>query len=152
MSVVALIAWIITAFAGLYLLVIWLIEYDVSAPGGAISRLPRTVITGHVLLATSGLVVWIVYLIADRGVLAWVALSMLGVVALLGLTMLGRWIVVRRALTAAVRASTSEDQAAARAAAPAEGLFPVPIVLGHGLLAGVTVTLVLLTVLGVGGS
>jgi hypothetical protein len=152
MSVVALIAWIITAFAGLYLLVIWLIEYDVSAPGGAISRLPRTVITGHVLLATSGLVVWIVYLIADRGVLAWVALSILGVVALLGLTMLGRWIVVRRALTAAVRASTSEDQAAARAATPAEGLFPVPIVLGHGLFAGATVTLVLLTVLGVGGS
>jgi hypothetical protein len=51
-----------------------------------------------------------------------------------------------------VRASTSEDQAAARAATPAEGLFPVPIVLGHGLFAGATVTLVLLTVLGVGGS
>ncbi len=152
MSVVALIAWLITAFAGLYLLVIWLIEYDVSAPGGAISRLPRTVITGHVLLATSGLVVWIVYVIADRDVLAWAALSVLCVVALLGLTMLGRWIVVRRALTAAVRASTGEGREAARAAAPAEGLFPAPVVLGHGLFAGATLTLVLLTVLGVGGS
>jgi hypothetical protein len=152
MSVAALIAWVITAFGGLYLLTIWLIEYDVSAPGGAISRLPRTVITGHVLLATSGLVVWIIYLIEDRDILAWIALSTLSVVALLGLTMLGRWIVVRRALTAAVRASTTEELEATRASTPAEGLFPVPIVLGHGLLAGTTLTLVLLTVLGVGGS
>ena len=75
MTVAALITWIITAFGGLYLLAIWLIEYDVSAPGGAVSRLPRTVITGHVLLATTGLVVWIVYLIVDRYMLALIALS-----------------------------------------------------------------------------
>src|SRR5882757_6031238 len=135
MNVVALITWVVTAFAGLYLLVVWLIEYDVSAPGGSVSRLPRTVITGHVLLATSGLVVWIIYLIEDRDILAWIALSTLCVVALLGLTMLGRWITVRRALRAALRASSREGQVAARAATPAEGHFPVPVVLGHGLLA-----------------
>src|SRR5713101_6828514 len=98
MTVAALITWIITAVGGLYLLAVWLIEYDVSAPGGAVSRLPRTVITGHVLLATSGLVVWIIYLIEDKNMLAWIALSTLSAVALLGLTMLGRWISVRRAL------------------------------------------------------
>ena len=152
MTVAALITWLITAFGGLYLLIVWLIEYDVSAPGGAVSRLPRTVISGHVLLATAGLVVWIIYLIEDRDILAWIALSTLCAVALLGLTLLGRWIVVRRALTAAVRASGGEGPATARADTPAEGLFPVPIVLGHGLLAGTTLTLVLLTVLGVGAS
>ncbi len=152
MNVFALITWVITAFAGLYLLVVWLIEYDVSAPGGAVSRLPRTVITGHVLLATSGLVVWIIYLIEDRDILGWIAFSTLCVVALLGLTMLGRWITVRRALRAALRASTREGAVSARAATPAEGHFPVPIVLGHGLMASTTLALVALTVLGIGGS
>ena len=152
MNVVALITWVVTAFAGLYLLVVWLIEYDVSAPGGSVSRLPRTVITGHVLLATSGLVVWIIYLIEDRDILAWIALSTLCVVALLGLTMLGRWITVRRALRAALRASSREGRVAARAATPAEGHFPVPVVLGHGLLASTTLALVALTVLGIGAS
>jgi hypothetical protein len=55
MVFVALISWIMTVSAGLYLLVIWLIEYDISAPGGAITGLPRTVISGHGLLASSGL-------------------------------------------------------------------------------------------------
>jgi hypothetical protein len=152
MSIAALIAWVITAFGGLYLLVIWLIEYDISAPGGAVSRLPRTVITGHVLLATSGLVLWVIYLIEDRGTFGWVALSILVAVALLGLTMLGRWITMRRTLTAALRAGTGEGPGPARATMPAEGHFPAPVVLGHGLLAGTTLTLVLLTVLGVGAS
>jgi hypothetical protein len=35
---------------------------------------------------------------------------------------------------------------------PAERAFPLPVVVGHGLLAATTFTLVLLTVLGVGGS
>ena len=152
MTVAALITWIITAFAGLYLLAIWLIEYDVSAPGGAVSRLPRTVITGHVLLATTGLIVWIIYLVLDRNTLAWVALSTLCAVALLGLTMLGRWVMVRRALTSALRANDRDSLGTARAATPAEGHFPVPVVLGHGLLAGATLTLVALSVLGLGGS
>jgi hypothetical protein len=164
MTVAALITWIITAFGGLYLLAIWLIEYDVSAPGGAVSRLPRTVITGHVLLATTGLVVWIVYLIVDRYMLALIALSTLFAVVLLGLTMLGRWIMVRRTLASALRASASAMDGAsvsvgasaslgtARAETPAEGHFPVPVVLGHGVLAGATLTLVLLSVLGLGGS
>jgi hypothetical protein len=152
MNVVALITWTVTVFAGLYLLAIWLIEYDVSAPGGAVSRLPRTVISGHVLLATSGLVVWVTYLIVDRDMLAWIALATLVAVVLLGLTMLGRWVLVRRTLSAALRNRSLQGLTGERVAMPAEGHFPVPVVVAHGLLAFSTVTLVLLTVLGVGGS
>ena len=39
MSVFALFTWFVTVFAGLYLLAIWLIEYDIGAPGGAVTRL-----------------------------------------------------------------------------------------------------------------
>jgi hypothetical protein len=37
-------------------------------------------------------------------------------------------------------------------AAPAESHFPVAVIAAHGLLAGVTLLLVVLTTLGVGGS
>lgn len=152
MVVVALISWIMTVCAGLYLLTIWLIEYDISAPGGAVTRLPRTLISGHGVLASSGLVVWVGYLILDRDMLGWIAVATLGTVIVLGLTMLGRWIIVRRALGAALRARPRDVFARARVAAPAESHFPVPVVVAHGVLAFTTITLVLLTVLGVGGS
>jgi len=152
MVFVALISWIMTVCAGLYLLAIWLIEYDISAPGGAVSKLPRTLISGHGVLASSGLLVWIGYLILDRDMLGWIALVTLGTVIVLGLTMLGRWIIVRRALAAALRAHPRDVFARARVAAPAESHFPVPVVVAHGVLAFSTITLVLLTVLGVGGS
>jgi hypothetical protein len=152
MTLVALITWIMTVCAGLYLLAIWLIEYDIGAPGGAVSKLPRTVVSGHVLLATSGLLLWIGYVILDRDMLAWIALGALLAVVLLGLTMLGRWIMVRRAIAAALRARTGDGLARARVTAPAESAFPVPVVVAHGVLAFSTLTLVLLTVFGVGGS
>ena len=152
MVFLALISWILTVSAGLYLLAIWLIEYDISAPGGAVTRLPRTVISGHGVLAFSGLLVWIGYLIVDRDMLGWIALGTLVAVILLGLTMLGRWILVRRALSAALHTRPRDVLARARVAAPAESHFPVPVVGAHGVLAFSTITLVLLTVLGVGGS
>lgn len=152
MRVFALFTWFVTAFAGLYLLAIWLIEYDIGAPGGAVTRLPRTVVSGHVLLAASGLVAWIAYLILDRDMLAWIALATLGAVALLGFTMLGRWILVRRAIAAALRARPGDGFTRARVPMPAESHFPVPLVVAHGLLAVSTLTLVGLTCLGMGGS
>ena len=56
MGVAALIGWLVTAFVGLYLLAVWLIENDVTRRGTAASRLPSPVIAGHVLLALTGLV------------------------------------------------------------------------------------------------
>jgi hypothetical protein len=151
MGVFALFTWFVTVFAGLYLLAIWLIEYDIGAPGGAISRLPRTVIGGHVLLAASGLTAWVSYLIVDRDMLAWIALAALVAVALLGFTMLGRWIMVRRAIAAALRVRPRDALAPARVPLPAESHFPIPVVVAHGLLAVSTLTLVGLTCLGMTG-
>jgi len=151
MRVVTLFTWLVTAFAGLYLLAIWLIEYDMSAPGGAVSRLPRTVVGGHVVLAVSGLGVWVAFLIVRRDMLAWIALAALGAVALLGFTMLGRWIMVRRAIAAALRGRPKDAFAWARVPLPAESRFPIPVVVAHGLLAVSTLTLVVLTCVGMGG-
>jgi hypothetical protein len=147
-SLAALFTWIVTAGAGLYLLTIWLIEYDRDFQSAAATRLPVPVISAHALLAVAGLVVWALYLITDTSRLAYAAALTLVAVAALGLTMAVRWIQVYRA----------HDAAAVRGgpggiAAPPERNFPLPVVIGHGLFAGATVVLVVLTALGeIGGS
>ena len=104
-ALAALFTWIVTASAGLYLLTIWLIEYDREFQSAAATRLPVPVISAHALLAVAGLVVWAGYLITDTPRLAYAAALTLVLVAALGLTMAVRWIKVYRAHdAAAVRA------------------------------------------------
>ncbi|MDT0320614.1 hypothetical protein [Streptomyces millisiae] len=134
MAIAALITWLITALGGIYMFGTWL------ARGGTRSgrsRLPAPVILGHVALAVTGLVLWIIYLIADTRALAWVAFVVLLPVALLGFTMLARWLPVHREHAAA------HDELAERH-------FPVPVVRVHGLFAVATVVLVFLTAIGLG--
>lgn len=137
MDIAALITWLVTALGGFFMLGTWISRGGLRAqPTG--SRLPAPAVFGHFALAAVGLVVWIIYLAAGGGALAWIAFILLLPVALLGFVMLARWIPVRRA--------------GAGEAAPAERHFPVAVVAGHGLFAVATVVLVLLTALGAGGS
>ncbi|MER7209530.1 hypothetical protein [Streptosporangium sp. NPDC000239] len=140
MNIAALVTWVVTALGGFHMLGTWLSRGG--ARGG--SHLPVPVIFGHFALAAVGLVVWVVYLIADLNALAWIAFVLLVPVALLGFVMLARWIPVYRA-----RATTVPS--AGERTAPAERHFPVVVVAAHGLFAVVTVLLVLLSALGVGG-
>jgi hypothetical protein len=153
MGVVALIVWLCTAGAGLYLFAIWLIEYDREYQKAAATRLPIPVISGHALLAIAGLFVWSAYLVFDNERLAWAAVIILGGVAVLGLTMAVRWLGVYRstALPAAAGAGGGTVTAAAPAVPP-ERNFPVTVVITHGVFAVATLTLVLLTALGLLGS
>ena len=146
MHIAALVTWLVTALGGFYMLGTWLSKGGVKQQRTGNSRLPVPVIFGHFALAAVGLVVWIVYLAVDKRALAWTALGLLVPVALLGFVMLLRWLPVYRARTATGAA------AAARAQVPAERHFPVPVVVGHGLFAVVTVVLVLLSALNIGGS
>ncbi|GAA2496712.1 hypothetical protein GCM10010406_36340 [Streptomyces thermolineatus] len=140
MDIAALITWVITAVGGFYMLGVWLSHGG--ARGGG-SRLPAPVVFGHFALAVVGLVVWIVYVVTGKGAAAWTAFGLLLPVALLGFVMLGRWIPVHRG-----RASAP---AGAGPNAPAERRFPLPVVVGHGIAAVVTLVLVLLSALGTGG-
>ena len=148
MGVAALISWLVTAFVGLYLLAVWLIENDVSDPGATRSRLHGSVILGHVLLALTGLVFWVIHLVSHSSALGWTALGTLVAIGALGLTMFTRWIPVHVAYVAAE--SGKHGRRLADYDFPAERAFPLPVVVGHGLLASTTVTLVLLAMLGVG--
>jgi hypothetical protein len=165
MTLIALATWIVAAGGGLYLLSIWLIEYDKDFQSAAATRLPPAVLAAHVLLAGGGLAVWIAYLIDDSYRLAWTAAAALVLAATLGLVMAVRWVGVYRAGRAAARQSrgrahltlvTESSPVAVLERAPELGPpernFPLPVVVAHGAFAGVTLALVLLTALGVGSS
>ncbi|HEX9352754.1 MAG TPA: hypothetical protein VF933_02895 [Streptosporangiaceae bacterium] len=66
MSLAALFSWMITAGGGLYLLTIWLIEYDHEFQSGAATRLPVPVISAHGLFATVT-IVFVVLTALDMG-------------------------------------------------------------------------------------
>jgi hypothetical protein len=150
MPLAALLTYLVTATAGLYLLTIWLIEYDQEFQTAAATRLPVPVIGAHALLAVTGLAVWGVYLLTDRSRLAWAAVLILVLVAVLGFTMAIRWIKVYR-----TNAAPAGRRAPARPTVntvPPERHFPVPVVIGHGVFAVATLTLVLLTAVHEGSS
>jgi hypothetical protein len=147
MDIAALITWLVTALGGFYMLGTWISRGGLRQQRTGESRLPAPVLFGHFALAAAGLVVWIIYLVADTKALAWTAFILLIPVALLGFVMLARWIPVRKARTsvpAAVRPGAETE--------PAERHLPVPVVAAHGLFAVITVILVLLSALRVGGS
>jgi hypothetical protein len=156
----ALIAWVITALGGFGLLGIWLRGGGLAAASRPGTRIRPPLIFAHMALAASGLVLWIIYLAADKDAIAWAAVIVLGPVAVLGFSMLAIWIQqrMRQPITgAAATASTAGASGATVAVSgvadrPPEQHFPVPIVVLHGLLAVTTLTLAILASAGVGGS
>ena len=140
MSAAALFTWMATILAGLVLLVIWLMEYDRDFQSGAATRLPVPVISGHALLGVGGLMVWGFYLVTDNDPLAYATVADLGVVAVLGLIMAARWVTVYRAYAAPGTSMTRVI------AVPPERHFPRPVILIHGILALVTLGLVVYAV------
>jgi hypothetical protein len=148
MTLATLIIWFAAVVVGLCLLAIWLIEYDKS---DAESRLPRTMVSAHALLAVGGLVVWSAYLDGGTSGLAWTAVLILAVVAVLGLTMAGRWLGVYR-MYKTPSAVTVPAIGRGVDLVPPERKFPVPVVIAHGVLAVATIVMVLLTLVTPGGS
>jgi hypothetical protein len=162
MSLLALVTWIMTAGGGLYLLSIWLIEYDKDFQAVAATRLPPPVLAAHVLLAGGSLLLWVYYLFYDDDTIAWVSAIGLSLAAVLGVVMAVRWLGVYRAKRAGVRLDRLArvrqrsgvavlDRPVPVAEGPPERNFPLPVVIAHGTFAAATLTLVLLTAFGVGG-
>ena len=148
----ALAAWVITAGGGFVLLSIWLARGGMKQREGG-RRIRPPLILSHFLLAATGLVLWIIYIVADSDTLAWIAFALLLVVATLGFTMFAIWLRERQRRKPAGAPATpgAPNTAATAGGEPAEQHFPVAIVALHGLLAATTLVLVLLAALDVGG-
>lgn len=140
----ALITWLLTAGGGFVLLLIWIARGGMQQQSEGGNRIRPPLIMSHFLLAATGLILWIVYVVNDSDTLAWIAFAALLVVALLGFAMFAIWLQRRQSRGAVTEAATPNT--------PAEQHFPVPVVGLHGILAATTLVLVLLTAIGVGGS
>src|SRR5260221_10062934 len=85
MDVAALVAWLITAGSGTYVLAAWISRGATVRQRAGSTGSPPAAIFGHFGLALSGLVIWVVYLIAGWPALAWTAVGVLLQVAGLGM-------------------------------------------------------------------
>ena len=159
MAVAALIAWLVTAAGGFWMLGIWISRGGMRQQNAGPSRFPAPVILGHFLLAAAGLVIWISYVAVHAKALAWAAFVVLLPVAALGFVMLLRWLPTWRASRVPAMAGGPGAAGPGQVtwptvtwptAAPAERHLPVPVIIGHGVFAVVTLLLVLLTAAGVG--
>ena len=140
MSIAALIAWVITAGIGSFMLARWLSHGGLRG-GAAATHFPPARVFTHFGLAAAGLIIWIVYLIIDRPLLAWIAFADLVLVALVGGVLVARWTKDGRARSAGADASEGDL---------AEQHIPrTPVVL-HGVFAVSTLMLVLFSALGIG--
>lgn len=148
-AVAALVTWLVTATLGLFMVGMWIRQ------GGLARRSPRHVamdvpppyfpaplVLGHFVLAALGLLVWVAYLAFAGPVLAWIAFGTLLPVALLGASMLGRWLGSRRMRRAIANPGIRP--------APAESIIPLPVVIVHGMFGATTIVLVLAAALGIG--
>jgi hypothetical protein len=144
----ALVLWVITALGGFGLLGIWLQRGGLKQAGQPGRRIRPPLIFTHMLLAATGLVLWIIYLASATRGLAWVAFALLLVVASLGFAMLALWL--QRRQTAAPAGATGRPST--EDGLPAEQHFPIALVGAHGVVAATTLVLVLLSALKVGGS
>jgi hypothetical protein len=152
MPIAALITWIITAGFGAFMLARWASRGGVRHAEGAGTNLPPYRVFTHFGLAVAGLILWIVYLVTDSTLLAWIAFADLIVVASIGLIMVMQWAKDGRAAMAAAAASGGSFRADASGVDLAEQHIPRPPVVLHGIFAVTTVVLVLLSALGIGGS
>lgn len=147
MKWVALVTWVLTAGGGSVMLGLWLKHGGTASSEAPGDRIRSGRILGHFALAATGLVIWIVYLASDEDALAWIAFALLLIVALLGFSMLAIWLRQR-----SVQPATAQTAGSIGGDPPPERHFPVPIVGAHGVLAAVTLVLVLLVAAGVGDS
>jgi manganese efflux pump family protein len=160
MSIAALITWIVAAGFGFFMLIRWATRGGVRKVDGAGTNLPAARVFTHFGLAAAGLILWIIYLVTDNTLLAWIAFVDLVLIALLGVLMVRQWakdghVAMAAAQSGAAGGTATGDAAAGTATAGvdlAEQHIPrAPVVL-HGIFAVSTVILVLLAALGVGGS
>lgn len=145
-ATVILITWVLSASAGVWMLLRWLARHR-AAPSP--SSFPPLIVFFHLASASVGLVLWIVYLVADRPVaLAWAALALLMLINGLGDTIMTRGWIARHRHDREERRGSGALVYVRAAGETLNGRRPAPM--AHALLAATTFFLVLLVALGVG--
>jgi manganese efflux pump family protein len=172
-SCAALGCWMLTASAGLYLLAGWLTRTRSGRRRFRAAGMPPAVIGGHAGLGLAGLGVWIAFMSSSAQALAWIAVGITFLAAGLGMATLLTAVsepqqsdtgITAPPMTGTPAATAADGlttaggpqvgirTASARTAAPKRpgGRPPVLVIALHGVLATITILLVLLAAIGAG--
>ncbi len=95
LKIVATVIWAATACFGLYLLGVWLSHGGLRQQATRVTVFPAALIFAHPVLASTGLSLWVVFLLTHSTVYAWCGFGVLSGSAMLGFVMLTRWLVGR---------------------------------------------------------
>jgi hypothetical protein len=128
LELIAAVIWASTACFGLYLLFVWLSYGGLRQQATRITVFPAALIFAHPTLATTGLTLWVVFLLTKHVTYAWSGFGVLSASAMLGFVMLTRWLVGR----------------GGKHARGAEQHFPARVVAVHGAVGLATFALVLI--------
>jgi hypothetical protein len=90
LGIAALVTWLLDAGSGLYMLGTWIVRGGLRRQRSS-DRLAPRVVFGHFGLASTGLLVWVSFLISAEPVLAWVAVGLLMVVIGFGISTVTLW-------------------------------------------------------------
>lgn len=154
MDVVALVCWVAAAFGGFYLLATWLQSGGMRQQHHGPTRFPAVLVFGHFTFAGAGMLVWLAYLFDQQQHTAALALALISVTALLGAVLFARWLPGQFSPPTLARSATSPgdtgnaERITAAEEPAAEQTFPLASVVGHGVLAALTLVLVLVITLG----
>jgi hypothetical protein len=142
----ALLAWLAAALAGTYLLAGLLTRHWLPR----VIRKPRSLAVApliHAGLAIAGLLIWIAFTVTTAAALAWTDVGLTWVIAGLGMaTLLGG----PDQQANSGMASAARDGSAGMTAAAFPSRAPVVVIAIHGVLATLTILLVLLAAVGIG--
>jgi hypothetical protein len=162
LALAALIAWLLTASLGGYMLRTWVIRGGLRVQRATGVGVPPAVVFGHAAVALTGLVIWAVYTRTGWQVLAWLGLALIAAAIALGIGTVSLWTPYPIAVPAAAVArppaaeggTVTDEMIASLLAHP----FPVrrrprlrlaPLVpVGHGFAALATFMLVMLASVG----
>ncbi len=90
-AVVALIAWLLTAGIGAYMLRTWVVRGGLRAQRATGVGVPPAVVFGHASAALTGLAVWLSYLGTGWAPLAWLGVGFIATAIMLGICTVTMW-------------------------------------------------------------
>lgn len=87
----ALIAWLLTAGVGAYMLRTWVTSGGLRAQRATGVGVPPAVVFGHACAALTGLAVWVSYLTTGWIVLGWIGVTFIAIAVILGICTVTLW-------------------------------------------------------------
>ena len=147
MAYAALGTWIVTAAFGFAMFSIWMREPEGTPPGVLRdSHFSSSHVLAHLLLGAVGLLLWVIYLIGDSTVIAWISFVAIVLGAGLGDVLVLRWLRDRRQtpFVAPIDLSVATSPNVVQLDL-SEQRIPAWLVVTHGVFAVATLILVLLT-------